>query len=236
VESLVGMKRSCLWPWLLGWLSLGGAVASAQGPLPGLLSATFEATEVTIANMTPGGSVALLSVAKEMVGGQRALVRREALLADRDGDGRVTYTVEAGVPHLSIWALADVTSGAFLLTGPADYEVQQTEFPAAGLHRDTSGAVVLTEASYRLEALLVRPGVGAWLQSPGDGEPNDLDGVADGSLTWAPAAGTPLETTAQPPASFGEADVVIAIDPIQMRGYAAKLDLGSLLNAPGGAR
>ena len=62
----------------------------------------------------------------------------------------------------------------------------------------------------------MRPGVGAWQITVGDGSGSDDDGAADGRIAAALDQMTAVAGTTAPPSRFDPTDVVVLIDPNRM--------------------
>jgi hypothetical protein len=74
-----------------------------------------------------------------------------------------------------------------------------------------------------LELAVVRPGLGAWALTLGDGGGADEDGAADGSITASLARMRSLGSSPAAPILFSARDVVAVVDPNQMQFYVETL-------------
>lgn len=185
---------------------------------------SFEEGAVKATGVTPSAKVVFFSVAREGQGYRTRAVPRDEMVQDADGDGVVRLDLGAAVPFRSIWAVVDLTSGVFAVASPAGYTPTEIEFPLAGLRGRGNGRPDrLDDRRYSLEALVARPGQGAWRLSLGDGDPDDEDGASNGRIEWAVAKGRPVKGDPPAPLDFSPGDVVIGIDPVRMEIYAARL-------------
>jgi hypothetical protein len=202
-------------------LVLGSALLAATpaaGVAPPALK--FESAAVVATGVSPGGHVVWFSVAREPQGFISRVVRREEVVEDLDKDGIVTFPVEEGVPFKSIWVAVDLASGHFAIAGPPGYPLNEIPFPAGGV-RPVGGFVrQLRNSRGVAEILVVRPGVGAWGLSVGDGGEGDEDGANDGVVladlwdAYAIGTGPPV------PEQLSPKDVLVMVDPQQMEFYA----------------
>jgi hypothetical protein len=191
-------------------------------PLAAQPTLDFGETTVTAKGLTPGGPVAWFSVANERGEWLDVLVRRQAE-ATADASGVATFTLEKLVPPLSVWAVVDLTTGAFDLAAPGDGSLREAPFPSEALKVDVKGDIpFLDDPRPYVEVLLARPGQrSVWGLTVGDGTELDADGVADGRTRIAIASLLPV-TAGRPSArSVAAGDVIIVVDPNTMETYAA---------------
>jgi hypothetical protein len=205
-----------LTPFLLSLLL--PVLAAAQAPSgPPAPSIAFAKTSVTVSGITPKGQAVLFGVAREIAEDDVAtLVRRSQVLTDDDADGIVRFDLDRDVPFRSVWVAVDLATGQFATAAPEGYPLRQVSWRGSGIERGASRSDRVDDARSFAEVLLVRPGVGAWQLTVGDGSGNDDDGAADGRITAALDRMTPVAGTAPPPARFDPSDVVVLIDPNRM--------------------
>ncbi len=188
---------------------------------------TFEGRRVVAEGITAGGQAVWFSVAHERDEWLTHLVRRDGILRDDDRDGSVWLESESGVPRLSVWAVVDFESGEFALAAPAGAGVREVEFPGESVRRGPRGGLeVLENRRQYLEILLVRPGVGAWGVSVGDGGASDSDHTPDGTIRAVLGSMRPLATSDIAPGEFRAGDVVVVVAPDSMEIWAAALGGG----------
>jgi hypothetical protein len=185
---------------------------SSAGAAPPVL--TLEPQAVTASGLTPKGRVVWFSVAREISRRAATIVPRIELALDDDGDGQVRLDLHQDVPLRSIWFAVDLETGEAGVTAPEEFGLQETALPA----RAIPAALNRLDLERRfLYAVLVRPGVGAWMLRAGDGGPQDEDGEPDGTLRATLASFTGLGPTPLPPPTHVSArDLLLVIDPNRM--------------------
>jgi hypothetical protein len=202
-------------PFLLSLLLPAAALAQpSTAPSPVL---TFQKSAVTVAGVSPRGQAVLFGEAREIAEDDVAtLVRRSQVLTDDDGDGTVTLDLGRDVPFRSVWVAVDLATGQVAVAAPEGYPLRRVSWRGVGIARGNSHSDRVEDARTFAEVLLVRPGVGAWQLTVGDGSEGDDDGAADGKIAVALDHMTPVAGTAPPPVRFDPRDVVVLIDPNRM--------------------
>jgi hypothetical protein len=184
----------------------------------------FEPSAVVASGITPKGKVVWFSVAREIEDYAATVVRRDQVVEDDDGDGKVRLEVGKPVPVQSVWIAVDLASGAYAVAAPEGSRA--AELPQAGRNpgRGEAGKPEWVEVDRRyLELAVVRPGLGAWALTLGDGGESDADGTADGSLTASLARMRSLGASPAAPDRFSPRDVVAVVDPNRMEYYVETL-------------
>ncbi len=203
-------------------LSCLPAAARAAAPSPPAIS--FEERAVVLSGASAGAKVAWFGVAREPVDYGGVIVRREALVADQDGDGTVRFELDRAVPFRSIWAAVDLTSGEFAVATPAGYPLRELKLNPNAFHSRGNGKLDLFGEGREFLALFVaRPGAGSWVMTVYDGGAEDEDGPANLAVTMDPAAMTPVGDSPPAPDAFAGGDVFVAIDPNAMDAVAIRL-------------
>lgn len=173
------------------------AVAVSAAP-----AVTFEPHAVIVSGVTPGAATAWFAISQDFGRYPARIVLQESL---GSGDERGTLRIEqqAVVEPTSIWAVADLQSGAVTIAAPPRYRMKQGTLPVAALRRRTSGVEPRLElAQDDAELFYVRPRVGAWrLTGGGRLALRSMRPVGD-----APAA----------PADFAAGDVIVVVEPLSM--------------------
>jgi hypothetical protein len=204
-------------PYLLLSLLLPAALLAQVLSGPPAPSIALAKSSVTVAGITAKGQAVLFGVAREIAEDDVAtLIRRSQVLTDEDGDGAVRLDLDRDVPFRSVWVAVDLATGQFATTTPAGYPLRLVAWQGSGLERGASRSDRVDDARSFAEVLLVRPGVGAWQLTVGDGGGNDDDGAADGRIAAALDHMTPVAGTVPPPSRFDPSDVVVLIDPNRM--------------------
>ena len=204
-----------------GGLYFGVQSASA----PPELAVSFEEAAVAVSDVTPGGNVAFFSVARVPRGTYNEVVRRaQIVLADPLGEARFDLEDGEPVPLKSVWAVVDLSSGAYAVAAPEGFHLTEIGFPGHGFEVGAPGLVNRLRQRFNwADSLLARPGVGAWRYRGADGSPDDEDGQANGALVTGLDSYQPLGTSPEPPDRFAADDVLVVVDPLDLRFYATRL-------------
>lgn len=208
-------------PGLLAALVLVPAAAPAQGQA---LELTVLETSVEAHGVSPGGEVAWLGVSREVDERFRTHVTLvDRLLVDEDHDGVVTLLLERSVPTLAVWAAVDVTTGLVAMASPGGSQVRWA--PEGTVRFRGQSGHVEVDLKY-LQAILVRPGLGAFRSHLVDGGQFDAGPPSDGKVVLTPAAfrrqirrpetarGAPVPNPGPqtPGPAFAGADILVGID------------------------
>lgn len=205
---------------LLSILMLLPAGLLAQ-PAPSL---AFEPAAVVASGVTPRGKVVWFSVARETADYAATLVRRDKVLEDEDGDGKVRLDVGRPVPVQSVWIAVDLASGTYAVAAPEGSSAAELPMPGRNPGRGEAGRPDWVEVDRAfLEIAVVRPGAGAWALTLGDGGGSDEDGATDGSITASLARMRSLGDSPAAPDRFSPRDVVAVVDPNRMQYYVETL-------------
>jgi hypothetical protein len=193
--------------------------AAAQAP-PGnpkpALQIAFEATAVTASGLTPGQPVIWFGVEHRVdaeYSGEMAQHYQAGTVA-ADGTARLDLG-HAPAPR-SFWAAVDLASGALAVSAPNGYRIARSPHPSrVGLGQGSKADELLDDRPF-LMGLMVRPGMGAWAFTGGDGGPRDEDGANDGHLRFSLDKFDPLPGSPAPPARLQGNDLWIVVDPLAM--------------------
>jgi hypothetical protein len=133
---------------------------------------------------------------------------------DTLGNARVNLTP---VPPVSIWCVIDLQTGAYEVAAPSGYAIRRAALPSSALHAAPNAQINRLRLNHEfIEVLWVRPGVGAWLASVGDGGESDTDHGVDGHLSIAPELMEPIGASPPPSNHYLPTDTFILIDPETM--------------------
>jgi hypothetical protein len=216
----ISIRRSSRCAVVLFIVALPYSVFGQQPP-----SITVTERVVSIANVTKGGSIVLLSCSRTSEAGRLIVTNDSRLTADTDGDGSITFTPPKGVEVRSVWVAVDLETGAFASAAPANFPLVVRSLAVDSFRKDASGEIAeLVHDLPRLFVVLVRPGKGAWKLRASDGGDGDRDRVADRKVTIGfedmIAVGDSKE---KGPKNLKADDVVIAIDPFRLDVVTARL-------------
>lgn len=185
----------------------------AEADPPTAISINVYGDIVTASGLTPGGEVAMLAVWSNDVapGTTNAGVLSET--ADADATGSASITFRQQLPPRTLVAVIDVKSGRIEVFAEQP-RFRRLELPPRRLKRDDARDVdaVLSPFEFAV-TVVVRPAVGAWIHSGGDGGATDGDGRADGGVRTGPEAMRPLGDAPPPPRKITPRDMVLSIAP-----------------------
>lgn len=157
------MKRGSIAIVLLVLFGLPAGHAQKSAPPP--LTVQFSENAITAANVSPGATVVLFGIARVGVGRPVAIqVKRWVeMVSDDDRDGAVRVEFPAGVPAQGIWAVVDMSSGAYAVVPTPGYDPPRIAFSSDLLKNDNAGQIrKVAWPLSEMELLVVRPGDGVW--------------------------------------------------------------------------
>jgi hypothetical protein len=204
-----------------GWLfalvaALWSTAAAAAPPAHTLPSITFNTAGISISSLTPGAGAIIFSIDRGVRGYVTGYTRHDYRLqaADALGNAKVNLT---SVPPISLWCVVDLQTGAYAIAAPAGYDIRRMPLPANALHAASNAQLNrLRLKDEFLEVLWVRPNVGVWKATVGDGGLSDSDHAVDGHLSIAPEQMEPLGRSPLPPDHYLPTDTFILINPETM--------------------
>ena len=198
---------------------------SAEASAPPELAITFEEAAVVAADLTPGGDAAFWSVAREPLGYLQRVVRHYGVeVVDAQGEAR--FEPDTGEVLLkSLWAVADIESGALAIAAPPGFVLRELPFPGNGFAVGAPGRVnSLRHPKSSLDLLMVRPGVGAWRLRAHDTGAKDRDGEDDDQVMTDLDDLEPFDPAGpEPPERYARDDLIVVIDPHDLTYYATRL-------------
>ena len=205
--------------------SSGRAVLCQQAPASVPPALSLAGGAVAVSGLAPGGQAVVFGVAREVRDGVSTVVRREAVLADDDGDGAVRLELPGEVPAASVWVAVDLGSGGLAIATPEGSPFAQVPLPIDGLRRSQADLPDLLEAeSAYVEALLVRAGQGAWSLTAGNGGTGDEDGTSDDRIRSSLESMTPVGGSPDAPRKYAGGDLLVVVDPNRMEIAVARLE------------
>lgn len=190
------------------------------------LAVSFEEAALTVSAATPGGDVVVFGLARVPRGVYSEVVRRsDVVLADALGEARYEMPDGEEVPFKSVWAAVDLATGHYGVAAPGAFPLQELGFPGEGFEVGAPGLVDRLRQRFTwVDELVVRPEVGAWRLHGADGAPEDEDGEANGSLVTGIERLEPLTPAGPgPPQGFAAGDVLVIVNPRDLRFYATRL-------------
>lgn len=207
-------------PLLIASPILVSAPTAAMPPL----EMAFDGPTVEIHNLTPGPEVVYWSVTRDSAGFAPRTVTRAERALDSDADGIVRIDRETPPPRKFLAVAVELASGRFAVLTPKDGPAREIAFPAQSLQSSRGQRLERLENDRDyVELLLVRPGVGAWGLTTGDGAVSDEGPSSDGSVVSSPLSMVPIGESGPPPEEFLKDDLLVRIAPRQMEYYALRI-------------
>lgn len=203
---------------------------SGEASAPPELAISFEDASVVAGKLSPGGDALFFGVARRAMGTFHRVERYlGAEIVDAQGEARLA--LEEALAPKAAWAVVDLETGAFRLAAPEGFELVVLPFPGEGFE---AGAVAgrvdrLEHPVPWVDLVLVRPKVGAWSLRAADGSEQDRDrdrggGARPGRVVTGLEDLEPLAGGPEPPEEYAAGDVLLVIDPLDLRVYATRLD------------
>lgn len=180
---------------------------------------TFEESALSVTGVPAGGTVVWFGVERRVDEEFSTEVAPHYALEPVQVDGTARLELEKPVVHSSLWVAVDLASGAYAVAVPEGYRIASASLlPHSSPGEGDLSDGILDERPY-VFGLVVRPGVGAWQYSGGDGGRYDSDGVVNGQSRFAledlldlPGASESLT----PPDRSASQDLWVVIDPRRM--------------------
>jgi hypothetical protein len=207
-------------------LAAAALCAVASAPPAAALSLRVESDAVVASEVTRGGNAVFFGVTYDATGFAPERAHAAAIVHDDDNDGVVRFAPPGGVPPKGIWGVVDFATGAVQLGSRPGYRVLAAEEPALrSLQKaDVSERLDRFERNIgALELLVVRPGQGAWTISATEGGESDDDRAGNGNLVVNVENLRSLLPAGAAPVKLQAGDVVLLIDPNDMRAEAATI-------------
>jgi len=197
-------------------VALWSAAAAAAPPSHTVPSIALNSAGITISGLTPGGSAIVFGMERGAHAYITGYARHNYLLRSADAVGTAHVNLTSVSP-ISLWCVVDLQTGAYATAAPAGYAIRSIPFPANALHAASNAQLNrLRLKDEFLEVLWVRPNVGVWQASVGDGGPSDSDHAVDGHLSLAPEQMEPIGRSPLPPNHYLPTDTFILINPETM--------------------
>lgn len=183
---------------------------------PPTIQVSLDDQTVQVNGASPGGTVILFGAGRVRHQYWSSIARREYVLTADNTGSASTSAPTTGV----IWCAVDVATGQYAIAA-RNTAYTTIVLPKAlkhGIDSDTFGA-----AHGFLEALWVRPRVGGWAQSAGDGGEHDSDHSVNGRVVLDPASMRAISNAGPPPKRVLPGDSLILIDPYSLQVFATQV-------------
>jgi hypothetical protein len=186
---------------------------SQAGSDPAPLTLSIGTSVISIAGASPSAQIYVIGLMRTGRRGYSQLTRYEAML-DAAQDGSATLVLQAPTASDALFFAVDLSTGAYGSVAPDGHAARELALPADALKRNNDGQLQKLETHLELADLLaVRPGVGAWTLTIGDGGPHDDDQTADGMSRNHPEQLQPIGASPAPPKNFKSGDLLAIFDP-----------------------
>lgn len=191
------------------------AAFSAAADTP--IVVAFDEHGLHVSGIAPGSTAIAFGVSRVSRGYDAVIQRHDLLATDDDGDGSVTFALDAPVAFDSLWVAVDLATGAFGFAAPSGVvRPMPAREQLDALSADLATPARLTIRANVAELLLVRPAVGVWRARAFEGGRKDADGGRNGVLAVDVSALSPIGPSRGGPAQLVPGDVVVAIDSRRM--------------------
>jgi hypothetical protein len=181
----------------------------------------LESQQVLATGLTPGSPAILYGVIRDSVPGA-VMLRRVTIVNDADASGSVRFTSPYTVTETTIFAVVDFATGRYTIATPEAFPLDMRELKPSMLRKKGADYDALDVDARWLQALLVRPGAGAWQIFATDGSGLDRDGESDGR-TVLETASMQLVAGSGILEKMRQKDVLIAIEAETMRVLATEV-------------
>lgn len=183
------------------------AVLPAQAA-PAALSVSFSSKSISISGTSPSARVFVCGFGSSTRLSSVESWSRQATIVRSTAAGTADISIETPPLDLcSIWLIVDLSSGAYLVTAPPGGRPRQ--MPSSLLVATDLRGVAFRHPA--IDAMIVRPPLGAWSASAVDGRSSDIDGRNDGRTVFGLGTLTPIGDTPHGPDVLVPGDLVFAI-------------------------
>jgi hypothetical protein len=174
---------------------------------------TFEAAAAVATGITPGADAVWFGVSRDREEWSDHFYHWRQATSGEDNDGSATLVREGGFPLLTVLLFVDIPTGEFAIETPFPREAPLPPLDLSRAQTAPDGSLLaISQEGSQIDALIVRPGVGAWSLSVTDGSSLDQDGVGDGVVTISFSAARPFGGELAPLDGVRVGDVVALAD------------------------
>lgn len=202
------MRAGAAWVCAVGVLVLVASPTRAAEPTGPTIA--FDGKSLSATGITPGGRAVWFGVGRDFSGDALDIRTLHEHVVDGGKDGELQLALDYEVPAQSIWLVADVETGAYAIGAPGEYQPSEVTFPARAVAATRRH---LELERYSVEAILLRPGVGAYFGRFDDGSmEGDDDQLSDGRVRALLSALEPLGASPPAPEKLSPKDVLLLLD------------------------
>jgi hypothetical protein len=167
--------------FLLAALPVGAAAKTPRAfpKIEGGPNVTFETQSIRATGATPGATVYFAGVS---IWSADYMLHLDTASGSAVADASGVAVFPAAVHSRSIWLVVEPRKDGYTVAAPQGMLLREMDFPGQGVKENAAGQLRrLLLDRFSLEAFLIRPGSGIWASYIKDGNPEDEDGVPDGS-------------------------------------------------------
>lgn len=195
---------------------LFAALLLATLPAVAQLQVHYGTKSLTISGASPHGDVAVLGIIHSNYRGFESIQQPQSI-ERTDATGVVTVTVDRP-SFRSVWLIADLRTGDFIVSSPPGYSARQTPVPAEAIER--SGRLLL-HTFPSADIFVIRRGLGAWHSRATDaGSHTDLQ---DARVAVTTDQLKPVGSTPAAPQVLVPGDIVMVFNAPYMEFWVTKL-------------
>lgn len=205
------MQKAKIWSFAFATYVAFAATALQAAPM-----IRFEARAIVVERLAHGATVTWFGIAHEPQAYHVRVREYAGTQEDSDRDGVVRIELPRDITPDSAWVVVDNTAGQWSLAQPSSGIIRVKPSLPPVFRRTGNTAQIIKNDEY-LKFWLVRPGRGAWVHTTEDGGSGDGDGLADGKATANVTQFTPVAGSPGPPTDLQRGDIVIVVDPWQLR-------------------
>ena len=214
----VGSAGCLLWILVLAAIPVRVTAENRPG-----LDAVIGKRSVVVTGLPPRAQAVVYSFQLRPVGFESLAERKYDVVSDEDGDGSITIDTAEDIEQRSIWVIAELTSGKYVIASPAGFDLDVASIAHGSFRRSASAADRFITPWASADMLYVHPGLGARFAYSEDGAPRDADGGADGFLTLALGDATIVPSSGSGPSVFAPGGLLFAVDRLSMRVVVGRL-------------
>jgi hypothetical protein len=203
------------------------APAAETEPPP--LAMRFSDGAVVASGATAGAKVLFVGCTRR-VSDYTTRTAYHTFIAQADQKGEARYVVRpvstppAEVPANSFWIVTDLETGRYGVAAPGGSALKQLHPGRASVAKSNNGQLnKLVAFMPYAQFALVRPGVGAWTRTAGDGGESDRDGLNNGYIEASIDDMQPIVNAAAPPKNYDKGDIVIIIDEEKLAFFVTRV-------------
>lgn len=182
------------------------------------LRVTLSSDGIGIERATPGGTILIVGY-EHFARDFKPVYRRVHREGTADASGSIRIAMGRQIARHSFWVAFDLETGGHGAVAGSKHALREAELPQQTLRNGSTGKKSRFEAEVDyVYVLTIRPKVGAWEMTVGDGGVSDADGARNGKIDTGSAGLARTRHARTDFDEFEEGDLVATFIPHQM-GY-----------------